>query len=33
VLIRNLGGVSLGPELREGAAEWNGAGEKEAASW
>jgi len=27
VLIRDLGVVSLGPELREGAAEWNGDGE------
>jgi copper/silver efflux system protein len=27
VLIRNLGVVSLGPDLREGAAEWNGDGE------
>ena len=27
VLVRDLGVVSLGPELREGAAEWNGDGE------
>jgi len=27
VLVRDLGAVSLGPDLREGAAEWNGEGE------
>src|SRR4029077_10769748 len=27
VLIRDLGSVSLGPDLREGVAEWNGNGE------
>jgi copper/silver efflux system protein len=32
VLIRDLGVVSLGPDLPEGAAEWNGDGRPSAAS-